>query len=57
MSNNNEQDEKKALIENATDLARDAQRRLYPRGLGGGGRYHGPPTTNQGPRRRGSPIW
>ncbi len=54
---NKEQDEKKALIENATDLARDAQRRLYPRGLGGGGRYQGPPTTNQGPRRRGSPIW
>lgn len=50
----NEQDEKKALLENATDLARDAQRRLYPSDRG---RYQGPPTTNQGPRRRGSPMW
>jgi hypothetical protein len=54
---NNDKDEKKALLENATDLARDAQRTLYPRGLGGGGRYEGPPTTNQGPRRRGQGIW
>jgi len=37
----NEQDAKKALLENATDLARDAQRRLYPRERGG---YQGPPS-------------
>ena len=51
---NNDSDAKKALLENATDLARDAQRRLYPRDRG---RYEGPPTTNQGPRRRGQGIW
>lgn len=51
---NNESDAKKALLENATDLARDANRRL---GRDRGGRYEGPPTTNQGPRRRGQGMW
>lgn len=51
---NNESDSKKALITNATDLARDAQRRLYPRERG---RYEGPPTTNQGPRKFGGKLW
>jgi hypothetical protein len=52
---NNDQDSKKALLENATDLARDAQRRLYPTRDRGG--YQGPPTTNQGPRRSGQKMW
>lgn len=49
----NEQDSKKALLENATDLARDAQRRLYSRRE----RYEGPPSYNQGPRRSGQKMW
>lgn len=53
---NNDQNEKKALLTNATELANDARERLYPRGLGGG-RYQGPPTTNQGPRRPGQKMW
>lgn len=51
---NNESDSKKALLENATDLARDAQERL---GFGRSRRYEGPPSFNQGPRRKGGPIW
>jgi hypothetical protein len=51
---NNESDGKKALLENATDLARDAQRRLYPSDRG---RYQGPPSFNSGPRRPGQKMW
>lgn len=51
---NNESDGKKALLENATDLARDAQRRL---GRDRGGRYEGPPSYNSGPRRLGQKMW
>lgn len=50
-------DEKKALITNATDLARDAQERLRPARPSHGSGYSGPPTSNQGPRRRGQPMW
>lgn len=47
-------DEKKALISNATDLAQEKLGLLRPRHGSG---YSGPPTTNQGPRRRGQPMW
>lgn len=46
-------DEKKALLKNATDLARDAQERLAPRRE----RYSGPPSFNSGPRRPGQKMW
>lgn len=46
-------DDKKALLNNATDLARDANERL---GRNRGGRYEGPPSFNSGPRRPGQKM-